>query len=128
MSSPDYLPENDDDVVDLSYVLELGGSKPDFIKQVLTIFMENTPSGLTDLAELILKKTDNWEEISKQAHFLKSSFGIVNVKGMQERLQHIESLAKEKRDRPQIEKQLGEMQEIFARAEKIIVRKMEDAS
>lgn len=126
--STDNLKQENDDIVDLSYVMDLSYGKPDFLNQVLTIFMENTPQGLLVLADFISKKTDNWDEISKQAHFLKSSFGIVNVKGMQERLQQIETLAKEKQERPQIEKLLSEMQEIFAIAEKVILRKMEEVS
>lgn len=75
----------DDDVVDFSYVMELGGSKPDFIRQVLSIFMENTPPGLKELEQFI-RHGRSWEKISKQAHFLKSSVTIIKIKGMHERL------------------------------------------
>lgn len=108
--------------------MELGGSKPDFVRQVLTIFMENTPAGLKELEQLIRKGRTNWEKISKQAHFLKSSVGIVKVSGMHERLQQIETLAREKRDKETVVKLLDEIVATFSEAEKIILEKIASVS
>jgi len=104
--------------------MELGGSKPDFVRQVLTIFMENTPPGLKELEQLTRKGRTNWEKISKQAHFLKSSVGIVKVNGMHERLQQIETLAREKRDKEIVVKLLDEIVATFSEAEKVILEKI----
>lgn len=120
--------ESGNEVVDFSYVMELGGSKPDFVRQVLTIFMENTPAGLKELEQLIRKGRTNWEKISKQAHFLKSSVGIVKVSGMHERLQQIETLAREKRDKETVVKLLDEIVATFSEAEKIILEKIASVS
>ena len=114
---------NGEEIVDFSYVMELAGDKPDYIRQVLTIFMENTPPGLKELERLVQGKKD-WDKISKQAHFLKSSVGIVKVNGMHERLQQIESLAKEKKDRDVIVRLLDEIVATFSVAEEIIKEKM----
>ncbi|HRO41651.1 MAG TPA: Hpt domain-containing protein [Flavipsychrobacter sp.] len=119
--------ETEADLVDFSYIIELGGSKPEFIKQVLTIFMENTPQGLKEL-EHFIRKGRNWDKISKQAHFLKSSVGIVKVRGMHERLQQIETLAREKRDKKVIVNLLDEIVETFVKAEKVILSKLESVS
>jgi HPt (histidine-containing phosphotransfer) domain-containing protein len=119
--------EPEQEVVDLSYVMELGGSRPEFIRQVLTIFMENTPPGLKEL-EALVRKGRNWDKISKQAHFLKSSVGVVKVRGMHERLQQIETLAKEKRDKAVIVRLLDEIVTTFAEAEQIITQKIADVS
>jgi len=109
--------------VDFSYLEEMAEGKADFIKQVLTIFMDNTPKGLKDLEKLIKEKA-SFEKIQKQAHFLKSSFGIVKVEGMQECLQQMESLAREGKDRQQIEQLIKEAAAQFSKAEKIIKEKM----
>ena len=119
--------EQESDVVDFSYVMELGGTKPEFIRQVLTIFMENTPPGLKEL-ETFVRKGKNWDKIFKQAHFLKSSVGIVKVKGMHERLQQIETLAREKKNKKEIIVLLDEIVSTFAVAEKIINEKIESVS
>jgi len=117
----------DPDVVDFSYVMELGGNKPDFIRQVLTIFMENTPPGLKELEQYI-RHGKSWEKISKQAHFLKSSVTIVRIKGMHERLQQIETLAKEKKDKGVIVQLLDEIMITFEEAEKVISQKLASVS
>ena len=113
-------------LVDFSYVMELGSGKPDFVKQVLAIFLDNTPPGLKELEQLI-RGGDDWEKISKQAHFLKSSVGIVKVKDMYERLQQIEMLAKQKKQKDTIVSLLNDIVADFDKAEAIIKEKMEEA-
>ena len=89
-------------VVDFSYIDELSGGKPDFIRQVLTIFMENTPPGLKQLEELI-RNTNKRDAISKQ-------------------------MAKEKKDKAEITRLLDEIVHTFSEAEAIINEKLEAAS
>jgi hypothetical protein len=89
--------------------------------------MENTAPGLKELEQLV-RNTDDWDAISKQAHFLKSSVGIVKVRGMHEGLFQIETLGKEKRDKETIIKLLDEIVATFAEAEAVILKKMEAAS
>jgi len=129
MKTNEALPgqHEDSELVDFSFIYDLGGDRPEFIQQVLTIFMENTPPGLRLLEELV-KKGRNWDKISKQAHFLKSSVGIVKVLGMHERLQQIETLAREKRDKKLIVQLLNEIVETFAKAEKVIEEKLKSVS
>jgi HPt (histidine-containing phosphotransfer) domain-containing protein len=116
-------------VVDFSYIDELSGGKPDFIRQVLTIFMENTPPGLKQLEDLI-RNTNKWDAISKQAHFLKSSVSVIKIDGMHERLQKIELMAKEKKGaaKAEITTLLDEIVSTFSKAEVIINEKLEAAS
>jgi HPt (histidine-containing phosphotransfer) domain-containing protein len=110
-------------LVDFSYLHELAGDKPDYINQVLTLFMDSTVPGLKDLDNLI-NNTSKWDAISKQAHALKSGVGVVKIEGMLERLQKIESLAREKKDKPQIKKSFEEIMETFTLAEPIIRERM----
>lgn len=50
--------------MDFSYVEDLAGNKPEYMKQVLIIFMENTYPGVDVLKKLIDEKAD-FEPISK---------------------------------------------------------------
>ena len=117
----------DEDIVDFSYIEELSGGKKEFMNQVLTIFMDNTPPGLKELEELI-SSGKKWEAISKQSHFLKSSVGIVKIKGVHERLQKIETFAKEKKNMEDIKTFLKEVVDAFSKAEPIIRKKMESTA
>lgn len=119
--------QEDPALVDFSYIMELGGSRPEFIQQVLTIFMENTPPGLKEL-EALVKEEKDWDRIYKQAHFLKSSVGVVKVRDMQQKLQQIELLAKEQREMDTIKTLLTEIVEIFAQAEHVINEKLASVS
>lgn len=110
-------------ILDLGYVRELAGGKKDYVAQVLAIFMDNTPSGLRDLAQLVDVGQD-MDKISRQAHFLKSSVSIVRIKGMQETLQRIESLAKDERNLPEIRNLLVDLTKTFAIAEQLINKEL----
>lgn len=109
--------------MDFSYVEDLAGNKPEYMKQVLIIFMENTYPGVDVLKKLIDEKAD-FEPISKQAHFLKSSVGIIKIKDMYETLKQIEMLGKEKKDREEIERLMTIVLDTFKNAKKIILAKM----
>jgi HPt (histidine-containing phosphotransfer) domain-containing protein len=124
-SSPESF--SDGQIVDFSYIEELSGGKQEFINQVLTIFMDNTPPGLKEL-EALVSSGKKWEAISKQSHFLKSSVGIVKVRGVHELLQKIETLAKEKRNMDEIKAYLEEVVNTFAKAEPIIKRRIESTA
>lgn len=115
--------KTNDDLVDFSYIEELAGNKPDYMRQVLTIFMDNTYPGVDVLEKLINEKAD-YEPISKQAHFLKSSVSMIKIKDMYDTLKEIEILGKEKRDRDQIEKLLVTVLDTFAKAKPVILKRM----
>ena len=66
----------------------------------------------------------DFEPISKQAHFLKSSVGIIKIKDMHDAFKAIEMMGKEKRDREEIERLLQVILETFAKAKPIIKQRM----
>ncbi len=111
-------------IVDFSYLEDMAEGKAEFVQQVLTIFMENTPKGLKELEQLVSSRA-NFDKIHKQAHFLKSSFGIVKVEGLHERLQQMEINARTKKEREVIGELMLEITAIFDKAEPIIKAKME---
>ncbi len=81
-------------LIDFEYLNEISGGDPTYIYELLTIYLDNTPPGIIDLEKLI-RDTDDWEAIYKKAHFLKSSAGIVKVRGMYEGLLTIETKGRE---------------------------------
>ena len=115
--------KDEQQLVDFSYVEDLAGGKPEYMKQVLTIFMDNTFPGVDELEKLIKNKAD-FEPISKQAHFLKSSVGIIKIKDMHETFKSIEMLGKEKENREEIERLLEIVLETFEKAKPIIKARM----
>lgn len=79
-------------VVDLSYLTDLSGDDPSYLREVVSIFMRSVPQNLEQLGKLVQEGSDRGA-IKKMAHGLKSSFGVVRVKGFLERLTELEVLA-----------------------------------
>ena len=111
------------EIVDFSALEEMAEGSEDFIRSVLAVFMDNTPEALKKL-DVLVKEKAAFDEIKKQAHFLKSSFGIVQVAGVHAKLQEIESLALASSERGQIESITAEVVALFKEAAPVIKAKM----
>lgn len=128
VSSRKHTDHDDYPIVDFSYIMELAEDKPGYVEQVLSIFMEYTPDGLATLEQLI-RYSDDREEMSRQAHYLKSGLGVVRIKDVQDYLQEIETTAKDgTADRAQLISLLEKIQAQFVKATPLIREKMSNAS
>lgn len=88
-------------ILDLDYLNDISGGDPKYMYEVLTLFVETFPSGLTNLEQLI-RETEDYDAIHKQAHTLKSSAGIVRIRGMFDDLSRIDMLARNKSNKDEI--------------------------
>ena len=80
-------------LLDLSYLFDISCGDPKYVYEVLTIFVDTFPSGLSNLERLI-RETDDFDAIHKQAHTLKSSAGIIRIKGVYDDITRIDTLAR----------------------------------
>lgn len=81
------------DVVDFTYLEELSGNDPSYISEVLQLFLSTMPDGLDHLHQLI-RDTQDWDAIYRQAHFLKSSVSVIRIRNVFDNLTKIEAAAK----------------------------------
>lgn len=81
-------------IVDFSLLEELSGGDPKYKYELLEIFLNTVDNGLNNLQTLTEEGID-YDAIYKQAHALKSSAGIVKVRGMYEGLQKIEAMGRD---------------------------------
>ena len=117
--------EKSTELVDFSFLFELSDMDPKFISDVLTIFLETMPEGLDKLNNLIQDESD-WDAISKQAHFLKSSTSVVKVGDMFDKLYDIEKLTKiSGTELETIKIIFAEIQELFIQAHPILLSENE---
>ena len=117
--------EKSTELVDFSFLFELSDMDPKFISDVLTIFLETMPEGLDKLNNLIQDESD-WDAISKQAHFLKSSTSVVKVGDMFDKLYDIEKLTKISGTEIETIKIIfAEIQELFIQAHPILLSENE---
>jgi len=81
-------------LVDLSFVISMSDNDPNYIYEVINLFLENVPDAVTKLEQLV-RKTNDFEAIQKQAHMLKSSANVIKVRGMYDDLVAMEALARQ---------------------------------
>ncbi len=80
-------------LLDLSYLFEISFGDPKYVFDVLSLFIETFPPGLANLERLI-RETDDFDAIHKQAHTLKSSASIVRIRQVYDDLTRIDSLSR----------------------------------
>lgn len=116
--------KTNDSIVDFSFLEEIADKDSNYMHEVLDIFLSTMPEGLIKLDNLIFN-TDDWDGISKQAHFLKSSVGVVKIKNIFEQLADIEMMAKERKDIEKIKTIIKEVLSVFDEAHPIVLTEKE---
>ena len=111
-------------LVDFSFLYEISDNDPQYISDVIEIFLGTMPDGLQQLEHLI-NNTDDWDALYKQAHFLKSSVSVVKVRNMFENLGQIEALAKSQSGKPEIESLMRTLSETFKEAHPVLIAEMQ---
>jgi HPt (histidine-containing phosphotransfer) domain-containing protein len=106
--------------IDFSFLDSLSATDDKFKREVISIFLANTPGSVEKLEEIVRNQED-WEEIYKQAHYLKSSFSVIKISHINELLQKIEQLAKKETKRSEIEAATKELVEIFNKALPLLI-------
>ena len=99
LSTQENLPtvdKNDSEILfDLSLVEEMDDNE--YVSDILTIFLGNTPKELNDLKNACI--ADNYDLVHKMAHKIKGSAGLLQANSLLNILIRIEELAKaEKND------------------------------
>jgi HPt (histidine-containing phosphotransfer) domain-containing protein len=90
-------------LIDFDFLREISGNDPEYMYEVIQIFLDSTPGGIRKLGEMI-REPRNWDEISKQAHSLKSSVSVIKIRGIYDQLAELEGLTRLKQDLSEPEK------------------------
>jgi CheY-like chemotaxis protein/HPt (histidine-containing phosphotransfer) domain-containing protein len=77
------------DQIDLSSLKQHAGEDEEFVKSILEIFVQDVPKYLSKLEEAL--QNENWEEIKKVIHTLKSSTSILGMENTSELIKRMES-------------------------------------
>lgn len=95
-------------LIDLSYINEISGGDEGYIREIVGIFVDTMATGMPKLQELIMTD-NNYDEIQRQAHFLKSSAGIIKIHGVYDNLVKIDMLSKQRTGMDEIKTSLNEI-------------------
>lgn len=90
------------ELYNLGYLEEMDDA--DYAAEVLELFLSLTPTALADIKEAMLQ--EEWTDVYKKAHSLKSSLGILQMTRMLDTITQIETKAKSETETDTIEKLL----------------------
>lgn len=123
-SARQLLAQADTSIVDFSFLREIADHNSQYIHEVLDIFLATMPEGLRKLERLVAE-TEDYDSISKQAHFLKSSVGVVRVTGMYEQLAAIENMARQHHGLEEIRRIAAAITELYRAAHPLVQHEKE---
>lgn len=84
---------NDAPSLDLSYLREMVGHNPEFIIEILDVFVEQTPIYIAEL-DLALD-AENWVKVGDSVHKIKPTFSYIGRNDLKDFAQLIETNARE---------------------------------
>jgi len=84
----------------MKYLMDLSGGEPSIMREMVHLFVTQTPFHLEQLAGFIENR--DWENIRSMAHHIKPTLSYMGAENMRMILQEIEKMAEEKRDYDQI--------------------------
>jgi CheY-like chemotaxis protein len=87
------------DLYNLGYLEEMDDAE--YASEVLDLFLSLTPPALTAIKEAAMR--EDWTEVHKKAHSLKSSLGILQMNQLLHNMAEIETLSKSRKNTDTIE-------------------------
>ena len=81
-------------IIDFSLLEQLSGGDPKYKYELLEIFLNTMDTGMDNLQQLAKEGVD-YDAVFKQAHALKSSAGIVKIKGIYDGLLRVETMGRD---------------------------------
>ncbi len=76
----------------MEYLQDLSGGNTQLIKEILQLFVTQTPPDIEQLGSHI--QEEDWEKVYRQAHHIKPTLAYVGANEIRAELQEIETLAK----------------------------------
>jgi len=83
-------------LTDLKYLQQMTGNDRDMMKEMITLFLHQLAEMRVDVD--FLMESQNWMDLSRLAHKIKSSSLVMGVEQMARDMKELELLAKEGKD------------------------------
>jgi hypothetical protein len=111
-------------IVDFSFIYDMSDNDTAYVYEIISLFIETVSTGLVKLEQLI-RKTNDFEAIGRQAHFLKSSANVIKVRDMYDDLLGINTLARQGTGKDKMIPMLDNMIANFNEARPILIAEKE---
>ena len=100
------------DLYDLSMIRSVSGGDPAFIKKMVLLFIETVPQNVKELVEATA--TQNWEQVSKMAHKLKSTVDSMGIKSIHGDIRKVEAQAKSREGLEQLPQMVMQVEAVIS--------------
>jgi len=97
---------------DLSMVQSVSGGDESFIKKMVSLFIETVPKNVDELNMAF--KQENWEQVSKLAHKLKSTVDSMGIRSLKTEIREVESFAKQKESLEKLPQLIEKINQVIA--------------
>lgn len=105
---------NEGRYTDLTYLKKLSKGDDDFVKQMISIFISQTPTAIQKMEADLSNK--DWGSLRAVAHKMKPSFSFVGVTSLQEKIESIEDNASQGTNANLIADLIAEVKEVSLKA------------
>lgn len=96
-------------IVDLSYLNMLADGDPDFINEMITTFIANTPELIDEMKTALGNK--EYVEVGRVAHKIKPTITFMGIHSFEDKIKTLEAYGKEASNIDQIEILVKELEE-----------------
>jgi len=100
------------DLYDLGMIRSVSGGDPAFIKKMILLFIETVPQNVKELVEATA--TQNWEQVSKMAHKLKSTVDSMGIKSIHGDIRKVEAQAKSRENLEELPQMVMQVEAVIS--------------
>lgn len=120
---PDFADNEPKKLYSLNHLIELDDL--DCLCEVLQLFIDSTPVIMKEIKEAIIG--ENWEEVYKKSHKLKSSIGILQMGKLMSLINKVETDSKERKNLEKIQQNFEKANELFLKINPMIQDELQNA-
>ena len=97
--------------INLTYLKELSNGSNEFIYQMITVFMEQTPDAVNSMEKYLNSK--DWQALHAIAHKTKASFAFMGIKELKDVTCLVEEYSLNKTNLDQLPEMISKIKNVF---------------
>lgn len=113
-SVEDAVPPNEVSVVDLSYLKNVSNNNEQFIKEIVSAFLESMPTTVSDIKAQLVKK--DWVQLAKVLHKIKPTITLMGIHDLKDKIILLERETKNGQDEHTIQALASEVNKYLTQA------------
>jgi len=110
----DALPTHEASLVDLSYLRKVSNNNEQFIKEIVSAFLESMPSTISNIETQLVKK--DWDQLARVVHKIKPTITLMGIHQLKDKIILLEKETKNGQDENTIQTLASEVSKFLTQA------------